>query len=206
MAFICFSALKKVHLKGHCPNFTRAVMNYRSPPNLREVIAEDVDPIHKKDSWSVQQGPIAQQIAEHVPYLNVKHRKIPPTLHRLTLIYNENGGSEDQDWEKSVARRQLDDVAKILKKEHGLSLFVVRKTISRYYPPFLYGEPTPKIELLFDGDTGEFTEVFKKWVRIGNSAAAGGVRILETDDSDYVPEESTEDEDDDSDDGVWPVV
>ena len=206
-----FPLLEKVHLKGYCPNFTRAVLNYHSPPNLREVIAEDFDPIYthyNEEKWSVQQEPIAEQIAVQLPYLSAKHRSSPKSLERITLIYNENGGSEDQDREKSVARRQLDGVAKILKKDYGLSLFVVRKTISRYYPPFLYGEPTPKEELLFDGDTGKFTEVFKKWVRIGNTTAAGGVRMLETNGSDYSPEDSSEDEDedDDSDDGVWPVV
>jgi hypothetical protein len=199
-----FPLLEKVHLKGRCPNFTRAVLNYHSPLNLREVVAEDVDPIYTMLQWSVQTEPTVKGIAEHIPYLDVKHRNIPKSLKKVTLIYNENGGTEDQDWEKSVARRQLDGVAKILQKDHGLSLFVVRKTISRYFPPFLYGEPTPKEELLLDGDTGEFTEVFTKWVRIGNSTAAGGVRTLRTNDSDYVP--GDEDDEDDEDDGVWPVV
>lgn len=140
--FAEFHSLESVTLCGQCPNFERAVMSSRSPPELKTLLFH-TDEIF----WSPYADGIPESILNSIPFLRAPSCSVPPTLSTLQIIGRE------QDFTTAM-KRTIAHAAKETQKM-GVSLEVQLQTRSSYFPPYLYGEPLPKTTTVFAGEWKE---------------------------------------------------
>lgn len=158
-----FHLLEKVHLIGDGQNFANAVLNCRSPSNLRELVSEQPPILIPNRRPSATHG----ELMTRTILLNVSSPNIPPDLKQMTLIHDVNDVDEEEmDSMRSTAGRNILALEKAMREKFGLALSVKYKSRGKYYPPFLYGEPLPREELVYDGTAGGFTEAFETWPKV----------------------------------------
>ena len=162
--FSSFHKLQRIDLIGHCPQFERAVMSVRPPPNLKALSfqAEGLFPPHVNihTDLPAQQDTDDTNLLSLLPFLNAPSASVPPKLENIHLI------CEHSFYQvvllPGLMQRLLRGAAKAVRKLGNGSavLMVSSMQTGRYYPPFLYGEPVPTAELMYDGGTDRFGEKY----------------------------------------------
>ena len=158
--FADFHKLEKVTLMGECPNFERALLTSRHPPNLRELRFEAENPLlalHRRHAQNLNGED--DNVLDFIPFLRAPSASIPPTLKTLNLLYEYStyGGGLSHSRRsaiKAAAKRTFESLK--------VTLNVKYRERGHYYPPFLFGEPTPAEGMIYDGYRGVFTEDLKE--------------------------------------------
>ncbi|EME81300.1 uncharacterized protein MYCFIDRAFT_88010 [Pseudocercospora fijiensis CIRAD86] len=146
--FADFHCLESVTLIGYCPNFERAIMSSRSPPILKNLTFKS-DNAFRPGSYGE-----AESTFSMIPFLRAPSSSVPPTLANLNVVYH-NPPLSPQDLTPST-RIFIETAAKATGKV-GINLRVLSEDRTNYFPPYLYGEPTPEEHVVYDGD---FTQSF----------------------------------------------
>ncbi|KAI5363984.1 Putative F-box domain, leucine-rich repeat domain superfamily [Septoria linicola] len=153
--FANFHYLESITLHGTCVNFERAVVSSRSPPMLKELI-------YKTDNmfWSPIMDSAPEIVLSLLPFVRAPSSSLPTTLEKLRIISNKQHVN-------SSIRQNVRAAAKILEK-HGVVFQVAFETRSSYFPPYLYGEPLPVINTIFDGKRFDVPEepVRRMWAMV----------------------------------------
>ena len=147
--FSDFHALERVHLIGDCKNFENAILCGRSPPKLRELTTEATH------EWSFMlmkpwlaleaRAGTGEYLIGHTPFLRVESPCIPESLTTFNMIYmNDESGSNEIPLHR-FPRANMLKLAETMKQRFGLTLSVSYKYRNRFYPPYLHGEPVPKL-------------------------------------------------------------
>ncbi|KAK4613749.1 hypothetical protein CLAFUW4_08715 [Fulvia fulva] len=147
--FADFAALEEVTLLGQCPDFERALMTTRSPPNLKSLTFRAMTPFRREiGSHSLPGSPLAL-----VPFMRAPSCSIPESLTRLKVAYYDTlpigVGRSFSETTKGIIRKAANATKKI-----GIELTVSYVDRSNYYPPYLWGEPQPTETIAFTGDDG----------------------------------------------------
>ncbi|KAF2211345.1 hypothetical protein CERZMDRAFT_98655 [Cercospora zeae-maydis SCOH1-5] len=136
--FAAFPLLEHVTLHGKCPNFERAVMSSRSPPNLKSLTYQ-IDQIF----WPPYMDRSLDSPLNPIPFIRAPSSSVPKSLTSLRII------GQPQDFTTPM-KHQVEAAARSM-KEMGIHLEFLFENWSPYYPPYLYGEPVPTTFTIYDG-------------------------------------------------------
>lgn len=144
--FADFHALESVTLIGDCAAIERALISSRSPPNLKELTFK---------SSIIFRRPVAKPLEDQdedimsiLPFLRAPSSSVPKSLKSLDLVYNDPTMPPMIDTE--AAKNFIKAAAKLTEKM-GIQLKIWATEPNSYYPPYLYEEPVPKEDLVFNG-------------------------------------------------------
>ena len=159
--FADFLALESVRLIGTCPLFEQAVMSMQSPPNLKSLFLRTGRPF--QFDYKSLENRTGLDLTD-IPFLRAPSVSITPTLESLEIVYHDNYAlaihlSARNGPERAIIREAGKAVSK-----SNITLRVhtsVSEQGRSYFPPFLYGEEEPGLELVFDGKAfvGRFSEL-----------------------------------------------
>jgi hypothetical protein len=130
---------------------------------LRELSAHSHFPLWKSGCRKALENPSTEDLIGATPFLRVSSPCVPESLTTITInyVYKDRGPVELRESEGTT----ISETAKAIKDKFGLTLSVGYKFYSRFFPPFLHGEPLPREGLWYDGVRSEFSEEFKKEVK-----------------------------------------
>ncbi|EME42774.1 hypothetical protein DOTSEDRAFT_90064 [Dothistroma septosporum NZE10] len=147
--FADFAALEEVTLLGQCPDFERAMMTSRSPPNLKSLTFKAKDAFRQEiGTHSQSDSPLAL-----VPFLRAPSCSIPDALERLNVAYHDSSPLGANRKLSETTKRIIRKAANAT-KEIGIELTVSYVDRRNYYPPYLWGEPAPTETTMFTGEHG----------------------------------------------------
>ncbi|KAF7197497.1 hypothetical protein HII31_01307 [Pseudocercospora fuligena] len=141
--FADFQCLEVVTLIGHCPNFERAIMSSRSPPILKSLTFKSEN-VFRPGSYGE-----AESTFSMIPFLRAPSSSVPSTLKSIDVVYH-NPPLSPQALTPST-RKFIETAAKATGKA-GIKLRVLSEDRTNYFPPYLYGEPTPEEHVVYDGE------------------------------------------------------
>ncbi|KAF2160571.1 hypothetical protein M409DRAFT_70325 [Zasmidium cellare ATCC 36951] len=151
--FTDFNKLTKVSLIGHCPNFERALMTSCSPPILKTLEFKALTPFRRELGSTAEDHAIGI-----VPFLRAPSASVPSTLKNIDISF----GSTAYDADGNILPSQTKNLIEVTSKatrSMGVHLRFFFKPRSHYFPPYLYGEPTPVETLVYDGSLLAWTIV-----------------------------------------------
>lgn len=154
--FADFHRLESVTCIGACSQFEQAVLSTQSPPNLRTLVYQAENPITTLRASSRDTVLNDSSLATYLPFLRAPSASVPACLETLHIVYQSRYRQPLRL--SDYMREHIQRLAKALSKVHGASLTVAETTFGRYFPPFLYGEPTPKERAIYEGASDEFVD------------------------------------------------
>jgi hypothetical protein len=150
--FADFCNLESVSLVGICPNFERAVLTSRAPPNLKNLTFQARYALNLP---LIDHPSANENICAVIPFLRAPSSSVPPTLKNIDLIWQDPPKTRSK---LPKAVRTFVELSAEATKKMGIKLRVLSLDRSNYFPPFLYGEPVPQLRKIFDEG---FTEGLK---------------------------------------------
>ncbi|KJX96274.1 hypothetical protein TI39_contig684g00006 [Zymoseptoria brevis] len=166
-AFADFPFLEEVCLNvwGECISFERAVLSSSPPPNLKKLAYVGSRPFSSKTASAAEPQEASSPMSQ-VPFLRAPASSLPRGLRSICMSYSRPPLSSFHS--TSLLGRTIKAVDAELHKIGEIALEVTAFEYNRYFPPFLYGEPTPKEIGIFRD--GRFQEDFQTyWNEDGDS-------------------------------------
>ena len=135
-------------------------MSMQSPPNLQSLFLRTGRPF--QFDYKSLENRTGLDLTD-IPFLRAPSVSITPTLENLEVVYHDNYALAIHLSGNGPERVIIREAAKAVSKSNiTLRVYTTVSELGRsYFPPFLYGEEEPGLELVFDGKAfvGRFSEL-----------------------------------------------